>query len=86
MMWGVGIAMQRVHMWAMESSPMELVGVYPTCLLNKTYSSFEDAHHWNIHAKFYSVKDPHIVICMYDDLYGVQRVEDEVLVWISQKE
>ena len=33
-----------------------------------------------------SVKGPDIVICMYDDLYEVQRIEDEVLVWISQKE
>src|SRR3954466_9362590 len=57
----------------MESSPMELVGVHPTRLLKKTYSSFEEAHHWNIQAKFYSAKGPHIVICMYDDLYGVQR-------------
>src|SRR3954471_6133474 len=57
----------------MESSPKELVGVHPTCLLKKTSSSFEEAHHWNIQAKFYSVKDPHIAICMYDDLYGVQR-------------
>src|ERR1041384_3168625 len=61
----------------MESSPMELVGVHPTCLLKKTLSSFEEAHHWNIQAKFYSVKDPHIVICMYDDLYGVQRYKME---------
>src|SRR3954469_4054126 len=51
---------------------MELVGVHPTCLLKKTKRSFEEAHHWNIQAKFYSVKDPHIAICMYDDLYGVQ--------------
>src|SRR3954463_9541671 len=57
----------------MESSPRELVGVHPTCLLKKTQSSFEEAHHWNIQANFYSVKDPHIAICMYDDLYGVQR-------------
>src|ERR1043165_4930718 len=63
----------------MESSPRELVGVHPTCLLKKTYSSFEEAHHWNIQAKFYSVKDPHIVICMYDDVYGVQGIEDEVV-------
>src|ERR1044072_6546081 len=48
----------------MESSPRELVGVHLTCLLKKTYSSFEEAHHWNIQAKFYSVKDPHIAICM----------------------
>src|SRR4051812_30928979 len=34
---------------------------------------------------FYSVKDAHIVICIYDDLYGVQGIEDEVLVWISQR-
>ena len=47
--------------------------MHPICLLKKTYISFEDAHHWNIQAKFYSVKDPHIVICMYDDRYGVQR-------------
>ena len=33
----------------------------------------EEAHHWNIQAKFYSVKGPHIAICMYDDLYGVKR-------------
>ena len=48
--------------------------------------TFEEAHHWNIQAKFYSVKDPHIAICMYDDLYGLQGIEDEVRVWISQKE
>ena len=36
--------------------------------------------------KFYSVKGPHIAICMYDDLYGVQGIGDEVLVWIFQKE
>src|SRR3954463_12329991 len=56
----------------MESSPMELVGVHPTCLLKKTLISFEEANHWNIQAKFYNVKDPHIVICMYDDHYGVK--------------
>ena len=28
----------------------------------------------------------HIVICKYDDLYGVQGIEDDVRVWISQKE
>src|SRR3954469_6493237 len=61
----------------MESSPMELVGVHPTCFLKKTWSSFEEAHHWNIQAKFYSVKDPHIVVCMYADLYGVQRYKME---------
>src|SRR4051812_25637918 len=69
-----------------RSSPRELVGVHPTCFLKKTKSSFEEAHHWNIQAKFYSVKGPHIAICMYDDLYGVQGIKDEVLVWISQKE
>ena len=31
------------------------------------------------------MKGPQIVICMYDDLYGVQGIEDEVLVWISKK-
>ena len=41
-------------------------------LAQEDQSSFEEAHHWNIQAKFYSVKDPHIVICMYDDIYGVQ--------------
>ena len=29
-------AMQRMHIWAKVSSPMELVGVHPTCLLKKT--------------------------------------------------
>ena len=43
---------------------MELVGVHLTCLLKKTQSSFEEAHHWNIQAKFYSIKVPHIAICM----------------------
>ena len=65
---------------------MELVGVHLTCLLMKTYSAFKEAHHWNIQDKFHSVKGPHIVICMYDDLYGVKGIEDEALVWISQKE
>ena len=55
-------------------------------LAQEDLSSFEEAHHWNIQAKFYSVKGRHIAICMYDDLYGVQGIEDEVLVWISQKE
>ena len=63
---------------------MELVGVHPTCLLKKTWSSFEEAHHWNIQAKFYIVKGPHITICMYDDLYGVQGMEDELLVDLSK--
>ena len=36
MMWGEGIAMQRMPIWAMKSSPKELVGVHPTCLLKKT--------------------------------------------------
>src|SRR3954471_14864827 len=68
--------MQRMHICA-KSSPRELVGVHPTCLLKKTLSSFEEAHHWNIQAKFYSVRDPHIVICMYDNLYGVKRYKME---------
>src|SRR4051812_43563023 len=63
---------------------MELVGVHPTCSLKKTSSSFEEAHHWNIQAKFYSVKVPHIAICIYDHLYGVQDIEG-VRVWIFQK-
>ena len=58
---GVGIAMQQMHieLQVSEISPMELVGVHPSCLLMKTKSSFEEAHHWNIQAKFYSVKSPH---------------------------
>ena len=28
------------------------------CLLMKTYGNFEEAHHWNIQAKFYNVKFP----------------------------
>ena len=35
---GVVIAMQRMHieLYVYETSPMELVGVHPTCLLMKT--------------------------------------------------
>ena len=57
--------MQRMHIRAMRSSPMELVGVHPTCLLTKTQSSFEEAHHWNIQAKFFSVRIP-TQLCMND--------------------
>ena len=42
---------------------MELVGVHPTCLIKKTKSSFEEAHHWNIQAMFYSVRIP-TQLCM----------------------
>ena len=41
-------------------------------LAQEDLDSFEEAHHWNIQDKFYSVKDPHVAICMDDDLYGVQ--------------
>ena len=60
-MQGVVIAMQRMHieLYVYESSPMELVGVHPTWLLMKTQSTFEEAHHWNIQPKFYSVNSPH---------------------------
>ena len=59
--------MQRMHIevCVYESSLMELVGVHPTCLLMKTQSSFEEAHHWNIQAKFYSVRIP-TQLCMND--------------------
>ena len=76
--------MQRMHIRAMRSSPMELVGVHPTCLLTKTQSSFEEAHHWNIQAKFFSVGVP-TQLCMNDNLYGVQ-IYYGVRVWIFQKE
>ena len=60
-MQGVVIAMQRMHteLYVYESSQMELVGVHPTWLLMKTESTFEEAHHWNIQPKFYSVISPH---------------------------
>ena len=60
-MQGVMIAMQQMHieLYVYESSPMELVGVHPTWLLMKTQSTFEEAHHWNIQPKFYSVSSPH---------------------------
>ena len=60
-MQGVVIATQRMHieLYVYENSPMELVGVHPTRLLMKTQSTFEEAHHWNIQPKFYSVNSPH---------------------------
>ena len=64
---------------------MELVGVHPTCLLKKTYSSFEKAHHWNIQAKFYSVKVPtQLYACMIISME--YKYDNGVRVWISQKE
>ena len=44
---------------------MELVGAHPTCLLKKTQISFEEAHHWNAQAEFYSVRIPtQLYACM----------------------
>src|ERR1041385_2043870 len=62
---------------------MELVGVHPTCSLKKTYSSFEEAHHWNIQAKFYSVKVP-TAMCINDNLYGVQDIRGSTSVDLSK--
>ena len=65
---------------------MELVGVQPTCLLTKTQSSFEEAHHWNIQAKFYSVKVP-TQLCMNDmkTLYEVQVLLRSTSVDLKKK-
>ena len=64
---------------------MELVGVHPTCLLKKTQSSFEEAHHWNIQAKFYSVKVPtQLYACMIISME--YKYDNGVRVWIFQKE
>ena len=54
LMRGVGIAMQRMHQSykCMKAQQKKLVGVHPTCLLTKTQGTFEEAHHWNIQAKF----------------------------------
>ena len=57
--------MQRIHIGAMVSSPLDLVGVHPMCFLKKTQSSFEEAHHWNIQTEFYSVRIP-TQLCMND--------------------
>ena len=32
--------------------------VHPTCLLHEDLGHFEEAHHWNIQAKFYNEKFP----------------------------
>ena len=48
--------MQRMHQSYnyMKAQQKKLVGVHPTCLLTKTQGNFEEAHHWNIQAKFYN--------------------------------
>ena len=51
-------AMDAQISYEYESYPMELVGVHLTRLLTKIYNSFEEAHHWNIQAMFYSVRVP----------------------------
>ena len=77
--------MQRMHILSKVSSPMKLVGAHPICLLKKTQSSFEEAHHWNIQAKFYSVRIPtQLDACMMISME--YKDKDEVRVWISQKE
>ena len=42
----------------MKAQQKKLVGVHPTRLLTKILGHFEEAHHWNIQAKFYNVKFP----------------------------
>ena len=42
----------------MKAQQKKLVGVHPTCLLTKTLGTFEEAHHWNIQAKFYNENFP----------------------------
>ena len=70
----------------MGSSPMELVGVYTTYFIKKTQSLFEEAYHWNIQAKFYSVRIP-TQLCMNDMKLAMQyKYYFGVRVWIFQKE
>ena len=61
-------------------------GVHPTCLLKKTQSSFEEAHHWNIPAKFYSVRIP-TQLCMNDMKISMKYKQYfGARVWIFQNE
>ena len=41
----------------MKAQQKKLVGVHPTRLLTKP-RAFEEAHHWNIQAKFYNERFP----------------------------
>ena len=71
---------------ATVSSLMELVGVHPTCFLKKTQSSFEGDHHWNIQAKFCSVRIP-TQLCMNDMKLSMKlKYYFGVRLWIFQKE
>ena len=72
MMSGVGFAMQRMHIWAKKSSPMELVGVHTTFSLKKTQSLFEEAHHWNIQAKFIVWRSPHSYMHIWSSLWSTR--------------
>ena len=56
----VGIAMQRMHQSykCMKAQQKKLSGCASNLLAHEDLGHFEDAHHWNIQAKFYNEKFP----------------------------
>ena len=56
LMQGVGIAMQQMH-WSykcMKDQQKKLSGCASNLLAHEDLGNFEEAHHWNIQAKFYN--------------------------------
>ena len=60
LMQGVGIAMQRMHYSYkyMKAQQKKLSGCASNLLAHEDLGHFEEAHHWNIQAKFYNEKFP----------------------------
>ena len=65
LMQGVGIAMQRMHKSYkyMNAQQKKLSGCASNSLAHEDLGHFEEAHHWNIQAKFYNVKFPLVYEC-----------------------
>ena len=57
---GVGIAMQWMHLGYkyMKAQQKKLSGCASNLLAHENLGHFEEAHHWNIQAKFYNEKFP----------------------------
>ena len=86
--WGVGIAMQRMHKWAMSIWILSngTSGGASNLLAHEDLELFEEAHHWNIQAKFYSVKVPTVMYEWYEKLSMKYKCYFEAQVWIFKKE
>ena len=55
-MQGVGIAMQQIQ--CMKAQQKKLSGCASNSLAHEDLGHFEEAHHWNIQAKFYNERFP----------------------------